>query len=138
MARRVRKNPVSPVVWVVLGAAVVGGGIYLLTRPAASTPPTPTPTPTPNPTPTPPTNPVTRTVTVVAGPMSVSGVHMGDTVVLQLPPGGAWLDGGNLPPGTVTNGETDPIPWVYDGTSILALYWSGPTVGGQVTTITFS
>jgi hypothetical protein len=123
-----------------VGLAVVGGIIYFATKkPAVAAVAAATPTPVlPGPTPanvTPTGGPVVQHIVVAAGFQNVMA-PIGNTISLELPPGGAWQAGGTgVMPAQV--GTATPITWVYSGPGTIILNWSSPTMGSKQTQITF-
>jgi hypothetical protein len=123
----------------VVTLAVVGGGIYLLTRPkTAVAAPAPSPYPgLPGTTPVSPTsNPVA--IGLIAGQpiLGPVGVELGAPFTITLPAGGTWAAGAQLPTATNPPGSSGPIAFTYTGPQILTLNWKDSGGTAQATAIT--
>jgi hypothetical protein len=113
-----------------IGVAIVGGVIYFATKaPAAATPVLPRSTRVTA------VGPAEQHVGITAGLPTINvSARLGDTVILELPPGGAWQAGGTaVMPAQI--GTSTPISWVYAGPGTVVLVWSSPTTGTVTTNV---
>jgi hypothetical protein len=111
-----------------VGVAIVGGVIYFATKSPAATAAAGHSS----------AGFTTRTTKHVAITAALPTVNvyarLGDTVSLELPPGGAWQAGGTaVMPAQI--GTSTPISWVYAGPGTVVLVWSSPTTGTVTTNV---
>lgn len=116
--------------WVLGGAAALVG-IDLLAKGALAAPP---PAVTPGSVPT--TGVTTPIVLVANQPQGSFGAHVGDTLVISLPPGGSWAPGaaGSFPANPASGNA--PITYVYQGPGLLTYYWTDQTGASQTFVLT--
>ncbi len=114
-----------------LGGAAVLVGIDLVAKGAmAASPPSVAPGGVPT------TGVQTPIVLVPNQPQGSLGMHVGDTLVLSLPPGGSWMaPPAGVQPANPPSGNA-AITYVYQGPGLLTYYWVDSTGAAQTFVLT--
>ena len=117
-------------VWVLGGAAVLVGIDLVAKGAMAASPPSVTPSGVPT------TGVTTPIVLVPNQPQGSLGMHVGDKLVLSLPPGASWVaPPAGVQPANPPSGNA-AITYVYQGPGLLTYYWVDNTGTAQTFVLT--